>query len=131
MNSFSKTEVAIAALVKAKECYQAQDWVASIILAGAAQQILRDLCRSRGLASTLEQVGITKGSNFKDVHVLISSAYNSMKHADLDPDASVVASLEESQVLLVLAAADLVKLSVDFSTEVKDILSFVRTFQAH
>jgi hypothetical protein len=128
MQTHSKSEVAIAALLRAKECFQADDWISSTILAGAAQQVLRDLCEARGLPTTIGKVSASLGHQEIDVHNLIVCSYNGMKHADRDPDKDVSVSSAEPQALIVMAAADLARLNPPHSPEVDQIFKFARTF---
>jgi len=129
VKSYLKSEVAIAALLRAKECFLSSDWISSTILAGAAQQVLRDLCISRGIDTTIGKVSSSLGYNVRDIHNLVASAYNDMKHAERDPEALVLISSEEPKSLIVLAVADLARLNFPCSDEVGEILNFAKSFK--
>lgn len=129
MQRYSKTEIAITALLRAKQSFEVEDWISSTILAGAAQQVLRDLCEARGLTTAIETVSASIGHQVNDVHRLIASSYNGMKHANRDHDKYVTVSSAEPQALFVMAATDLVKLKPPYSSPVKEVLDFARSFK--
>jgi hypothetical protein len=129
METQSKSEVAVVALLKATQCYQNADWISSTILAGAAQQVFRDLCEARGIGSTIDMVSASLGYRTSDVHNLVVGSYNGMKHADRDPTSLVSVSPAEPQALIVMAAADLIRLNIPYSTAIGEILKFTKSFE--
>ena len=128
MAKHSKSSVAVSSLLRAKACYQDGDWISSTILAGAAQRILKDLCVAAGIEPTINTVSADLGRRPREVHDLIMASYNGMKHADRDPEGTVDATSEEPQALIVMAAADLVRLKTPYSPSVGEILKFARSF---
>ena len=128
MQTHSKSEVAVAALLRAKECFQAGDWISSTILAGAAQRVLRDLCEARGIPTTIGILSAYLGHKVCDVHKTITSSYNGMKHAKTDPDEDVSVSSAEPQALFVMAAADLARLNPPYAPAVGEVLNFAKSF---
>lgn len=128
MQAHSKSEVAVVALLRATQCYQNADWISATILAGAAQQVLRDLCEARGIGTTIDMVSASLGYRTSDVHNLVVASYNGMKHADRDPARDVFISSGEPQALMVMAATDLVRLNIPHSSAIGEILNFVKSF---
>jgi hypothetical protein len=129
MKTHSKSEAAVVALLKATHCYPNAVWILSTILAGAAQQVFRDLCEARGIGSTIEMVSASLGYRTSDVHNLVVGSYNGMKHADRDPTSLVSVSPAEPQALIVMAAADLIRLNIPYSTAIGEILKFTKSFE--
>lgn len=82
MKSHSKIEVAVTALLRAKELFLLGDYVSSTILAGAGQQILRDVCKSRGIEPTIKTISNESGHPAKLIHITA-------------PTRSVIGSLRE------------------------------------
>jgi len=130
MQTYSKSDVAMTALLRAKECFQAGDWISSTILAGAAHQVLRDLCEARDIPTTIGTLSASLGHQVSDVHNIIASSYNGMKHAKKDPDKDVSVSSAEPQALFVMAAADLARLNPSYSPEVGEVLKFAKSLNA-
>jgi hypothetical protein len=128
MATHSKSSVAICSLIRAKACYLEGDWISSTILAGAAQRILKDLCVAAGIESTIDTVSASLGRKPYEVHNLITTSYNGMKHADRDPEGTIDVSSKEPQALIVMAAADLVRLKIPYSSTVGEILNFAKSF---
>lgn len=128
MRTHSKSEVAVVALLRATQCYQSADWISATILAGAAQQVLRDLCEAHGIGTTIDMVSASLGHQTSEVHNLVVASYNDMKHADRDPTRDVSVSPEEPQALIVMAAADLVRLNIPYSPAIGEILRFAKSF---
>lgn len=128
MQAHSKSEIAVVALLRATQCYQNADWIAATILAGAAQQVLRDLCEARGIGTTIEMVSASLGHQTRDVHRIVVTSYNGMKHADREPTCDVLVSPAEPQALIVMAAADLARLNIPYSSAIGEILNFVMSF---
>ena len=130
MKSHSKIEVAVTALLRAKELFLLGDYVSSTILAGAGQQILRDVCKSRGIEPTIKTISNESGHPAKLIHNLVADAHNKMKHADIDPEGIVEVSKEEPRMLMTLAATDLMRLKEITSKEIADFIEFVQTLKA-
>ena len=130
MKSHSKIEVAVAALLRAKELFISGDYVSATILAGAGQQIIRDICKSRRIEPTIKTISNVSGHPAKLVHNLVADAYNKMKHADIDPGGVVEVSEEEPRMLMTLAATDLMRLKEIKSKDISDFIEFVRTVKA-
>jgi hypothetical protein len=97
-------------------------------LAGAAQQVLRDLCEARGIDITIDMVSASLGHQTSEVHNLVVASFNGMKHADRDPTCDVLVSPAESQALIVMAAADLARLNIPYSSAIGEILKFAKSF---
>jgi len=127
MKQHSKIEVAVTALISAKELFLLADYISSTILAGAGQQILRDVCKSRGIEPTIKTISEVSGHPAKLVHNLVAGTYNNMKHADNDPEGIVEVSEEEPRMLMTLAATDLMRLNEIQSKDISDFIEFVRT----
>jgi hypothetical protein len=130
MKSHSKIEVAVAALNRAKELFISGDYVSATILAGAGQQIIRDICKNRRIEPTIKTISNVSGHPAKLVHNLVADAYNKMKHADIDPDGIVEVSEDEPRMLMTLAATDLMRLKEVTSKEIADFIEFVQTLKA-
>lgn len=130
MKSHSKIEVAVTALLRAKELFLLDDYVSATILAGAGQQILRDVCKSRGVEPTIKTISDVSGHPAKLVHNLVADAYNKMKHADNDPEGLVEVSKEEPRMLMTLGATDLMRLKEIKSKEISDFVDFVQAIKA-
>ena len=130
MKSYSKIEVAVAALLRAKELFLSADYVSATILAGAGQQIIRDVCKSREVEPAIKTISNVSGHPAKLVHNLVADAYNKMKHADIDPEGIVEVSEDEPRMLMTLAATDLMRLKEITSKEIADFIEFVQTLKA-
>ena len=130
MKSHSKIEVAVTALLRAKELFLLDDYVSATILAGAGQQIVRDVCKSREIEPTIKTISDVSGHPTKMIHDLVVDAYNKMKHANNDPEGVIEVSKDEPRVLMTLAATDLMKLKEIKSQEISDFIEFVRTIDA-
>lgn len=126
MQSHSKIEIAVTALLRAKELFLSGDFVSATILAGAGQQIVRDVCKSREIEPTLKTISDVSGHPAKMVHNLVADAYNKMKHADNDPEGIVEVSEEEPRMLMTLAATDLMRLKEIRSQQISDFVEFIR-----
>ena len=126
MKSHSKIEVAVTALLRAKELFLLGDYVSATILAGAGQQIVRDVCKRRKIESTIKTISDVSGHSAKLIHNLVADTYNKMKHADNDPEGVVQVSEEEPRMLMTLAATDLMRLKEIKSKEISDFVDFVR-----
>lgn len=124
-----KHEVAIVALLSAIKCYELGNHVSAIILAGAARQILNDLCIAKKLQTTLDKICEATQNPTGQVHIFIAKTYNSLRHADRDPDQIINVSKDEAEMLITLASADLVRLNLPVTDEIKSILIFVKSFK--
>lgn len=130
MKSHSKIEVAVTALLRAKELFLVGDYVSATILAGAGQQIVRDVCQSRKVETTIKTISDVSGHSTKKIHSLVVDAYNKLKHADIDPEDLVEVSQDEPRVLMTLAATDLMRLKEIRSQEISDFIEFVRAIKS-
>lgn len=130
MQSFTKIQVATKALFQAKDAFLKGDYISSTILAGAAQQIVRDICKSRGVEPTIKTISNVSGHSGKLVHDLVTDAYNKMKHADVDPEGAVEVSEDEPRALMTLAVTDLMRLKEVSTKEISDFIEFVRTIKS-
>ncbi len=130
MKSHSKIEISVTALLRAKELFLLRDYVSATILAGAGQQIVRDVCKSRGVEPTIGTISSVSGHSAKLVHNLVADAYNKMKHADIDPEGFVEISEDEPRMLMTLAATDLMRLKEITSKEIADFIEFVQTLRS-
>ena len=130
MESHSEIEVAVTAVLRAKELFVLDDYVSATILAGAGQQILRDVCKSRGVEPTIKTISDVSGHPAKLVHNLVADAYNKMKHADNDPEGLVEVSKEEPRMLMTLGATELMRLKEIKSKEISDFVDFVQAIKA-
>ncbi len=125
----SKHDIAIVALLSAINCYKLKNYVSAIILVGAARQILNDLCIAKKLPTTLEKISETTQNTTKQVHRFIAETYNSLKHADRNPSQKIYVSEDEAKMLIIIASADLARLDLPTSKEIKTILVFSNSFQ--
>lgn len=130
MTVFSKVEIAVTLLIRAKELFKLGEYVPSTVLAGAGQQLLRDLCKARGVDPTIQTISEASGHSEKEIHRLVVDTYNKMKHADVDPDDSIVISEQEPRVLMTLAAVDLMRLKEIKSQEISDFLEFIQKIKS-
>jgi hypothetical protein len=130
MKVHSKIEVAVTALLQAKELFILGDYVSATILAGAGQQIVRDVCKSRGIEPTIKIISHVSGHPGKLIHNLVADVYNKMKHANIDPEGVVDVSEEEPRMLMTLAASDLMRIKEIKSKEISDFIEFVRNIKA-
>ncbi|WP_143474086.1 hypothetical protein [Limnohabitans sp. B9-3] len=130
MQTFTKIQVATISLIQAKEAFIRNDFVSATILSGAAQQIVRDICKSRGIEPTLKTISNVSGHSGQLVHDLVTDAYNKMKHADKDPEGVVEVSQDEPRALMTLAATDLMRLKEITSKEISEFVEFVRTIKS-
>ena len=128
MQAFTKIQVATTSLFQARDAFLRGDYISSTILAGAAQQIVRDICKSRGVEPTIKTISKVSGHSGKLVHELVTDAYNKMKHADLDPNEIVEVSSDEPQVLMTLAVTDLIRLRE--IKEHSELVGFVEKFKS-
>ena len=126
MSTYSKIEIAITSLLRAKDFFVTGDYVAATILAGAGQQIVRDVCKSRGIDPTIKTIINESGHSAKMVHNLVVETYNKMKHADSDPEGMVEVCEEEPRMLMTLAATDLMRMKEIKSKEVSEFIDFIR-----
>lgn len=129
MKSHSKIEVAVTALLRAKELFLLGDFVSATILAGAGQQILRDICENRGIEPTITTISDVSGHPVKLVRNLVAETYNKMKHADNDPEVIIEVSEEEPRMLMTLAATDLMRLKEIKSKEISDFVDFIQAIK--
>lgn len=129
MPNYSKIEIAITALIRAKELFILRDFVSATMLAGAGQQIVRDICKSKGIDPTIKTITDASGHPSKMVHNLVVDVYNKMKHADSDPEGMVEVCEEEPRMLMTLAATDLVRMKEIKSKEVSDFIDFIRNIK--
>ncbi len=125
----SQSEVAITALLTSIDCYRSGNHVSSIILSGAARQILNDLCISNQLPTTAKLIGKSTNKTTKQVHDFIADTYNSLRHANRNPGQLIIVSKDESKMLIIMAASDLARLNPPSTQQIKQILNFANSFQ--
>ena len=130
MKTYTKIEIALNALYGAKELFINKDYISANILAGAGQQIVRDLCISRGIGPTLETISEVVNHPTNVVRNLLVDAYNKMKHAERDPDELVNISHQEPIALMTVAATDLVRLNVVRTQKTVEFFEFVQALKA-
>jgi hypothetical protein len=129
MTSYSKCQVAVELLTQAVRLHSEKNLVAAIVLSGAAQQILRDVCKTKAISSTLNDLAQSHGKDVKELHRLIVAVYNKFKHADVEQgDVAVVD--EEARVLITLAAADLMRLNLPLTDDTKKIVDYANSMRA-
>jgi len=131
MEKFTKIEVAINLLTRSKELFQLRDYASATVLAGAGQQIIRDVAKHRGVEPTIHTISSTSGQSVKKIHDLVVGSYNSLKHADMNPEEIVEVSEDDARVLLTLAATDLMRMKEIKSQEISDIIEFVRKIKSN
>ena len=124
-NSYSKIEVAIELMLCAKNLYQQENHVCATILAGAAQQIVRDLCKANQIEPTIKTLAEHQCRDGTELHDFISFTYNKLKHANREQN-DVVVGEDEARVLIELAATDLIRLKVNPNQSIVEILNFVK-----
>ena len=125
----SQFEVAVIALLSSIDCYKSENYVSSIILSGAARQVLNDLCISNQLPTTAELIGESTQKTTKQVHDFIAETYNSLKHADRNPGQQISVSEDEARMLIIAAASDLTRLNPQINENIKQIIYFAKSFQ--
>jgi len=130
MSQHSRLEIAIEALLQAQKFYEASNYICAVILAGASQQVIHDLCIANGKESVIKTIGQLSGHGAKKVHNLIVDSYNKSKHADRDPNDSVFVSSDEARVLMTVAATDLLKFPHVLSKEVLEFFDFIRSIRS-
>ena len=123
MKTYTKTEIAINLLLSSGENYRTQNYISAIVLAGAAQQILRDLCKTKEIKSSIKSLACNQNKTGRELHKLITATYNRLKHADLG-QRNVEICAEEFKVLHELAATDLLRLNSPPCEELKKIINF-------
>ncbi len=121
---YAKSEIAVKALMHSIDCYRSKDYISSIILSGASRQILNDLCRANSLPTTVEKISETTRKTRAQVHEFVAQTYNSLKHADKDPEKPIEVSGDEAKMLILLASADLARLNYTTLQDIKLILEF-------
>lgn len=126
MTTFSKVEIAVTLLIRAKELFKLGEYVSSTVLAGAGQQLLRDLCVARGVDPTIQTISEVSGHSKRKIHDLVVETYNKIKHADIDPDDCVEIAEDVPRVLMTLAAVDLMRLKEIKSYQIADFIEFIQ-----
>lgn len=126
---YSKIEIAIHSLITAKDFHQKGDYIISTILSGPAQQVLRDLCKSRNIEPVIKTISNKSGHSEKDIHEMLVETYNGMKHADKDPEASVEVLEAISRSLMTVAATDLMRLNEIKSKDISDFVDYVKSIK--
>lgn len=129
MAEHSRIGVAIEALLQAGEFYKAENYICAVILAGASQQVLRDLCVANGVEPTVKTVARLSDKSTNMVHNMIVAAYNKTKHADVDPKDPVFISKDEARMLITIATTDLMRLQPIENQKIMDFLNFVRNIR--
>lgn len=122
-------DIAIESLLQARLHFESQNYICAVILSGAAQRVLRDLCLNKKLMSTVEIIELDSGHSWKKVDKILTDCFNKTKHARMDSSESVSISSQEARVLMTVAASDLVKLYVNPSKDVADFYDFIRSIK--
>jgi hypothetical protein len=125
----TKLEIAVSSLTTARKLFADGDYISSNILAGAGQQILRDLCLSRGIETTIATLSSSTGHPVNDIHNLVVNSYNKMKHADKDPNDDIEVSEDAPRALIVLAATDLMRLNAPPSKDIVEFIEFAKSIK--
>lgn len=125
MRKYSKIEVAVELLIDAKKLLENGRYVSATVLAGAAQQIVRDICRKKQIDPAIKTLAKNEILDRTELHDFISCTYNKLKHANKE-QFDVVVSEDETRVLMGLAATDLMRLNVNPNKSIVDILNFVK-----
>ena len=125
MSNYKQIEIAIESLLQAQKFYEASNFICSVILGGAGQRILHDLCSTEGIEPVVETIGNFNGHGKNRVHGLITNCYNKLKHADRDANDDVFVSSDEARVLLTVAATDLLRLNTTKSVEILNFIKFI------
>lgn len=131
MSEYSRIEIAIESLIQAQKLYGESNFICSVILAGAAQQVIRDLCKSKKIEPVIKTIGKISGRKPKDIHDLIVESYNKSKHADINPNENVFVSADEARVLMTVAATDLMRIDRIQSKRVMDFIEFIRSIKSN
>ncbi|PIZ76619.1 hypothetical protein COY05_00565 [Candidatus Peregrinibacteria bacterium CG_4_10_14_0_2_um_filter_38_24] len=77
------------------------DTVSTHTLTGAANQILRDIGKHRGIDSMKESfLKMTKPEKVKEMKALLNSTQSFFKHADNDPEGTIDFNPEETYIYL-------------------------------
>jgi hypothetical protein len=126
VTTYTRTQVAIILLNDAKDLYTKGKFISSIVLAGAAQQLLRDLCRNVKIDPTIKILSNIQNIHGQGLHDLIAETYNKLKHADKE-QGDVEVDKDEAKILLVLAASDLMRLNYPQNDIIKNFLKFADT----
>lgn len=87
--------------------FEERDAVSIYTLAHAARILLADLCKSKGIKHTLEDVSVVSGLELPDIYGHLAMPANFFKHADRDPE-SVFMDFDEKELdgLLLIACKD-------------------------
>ena len=125
MSLQSRLSIGVDILDKAVKMFDDNDIVVSTVLAGAAQQLFRDICLSKELKPAIQKLSENEGKTAKSLHDLITETYNKLKHADWE-QGDVEVTVNDVKVLLVLAATDLLKLNPESDERIKRIKSGVK-----
>jgi magnesium-transporting ATPase (P-type) len=91
-----------------------------------AQQVLRDICKSKSLEPTIRTFANNEKRDGKGLHDLIAETYNKLKHADEEQD-DVEVLEDDLRVLVVLAVTDLLRLNLPHTDSIKSILEFQKS----
>ena len=106
--------------------YSKGNFTSAIVLAGAAQQLLRDICKDAKIEPTIKILADNEGRDGQGLHDLIVETYNRLKHADKEQgDVEVVEG--DAKVLMVLGASDLMRLNISKNDVIKNFLKFAET----
>lgn len=124
MAIFTKENVAIDLLLHAVRMRQEGSLMAAILLSGASQQILRDICVSKNIVPAIETLANNSDPGVKKLHDFIVDTYNKLKHADKEQD-NVDVNDTDAKVLIGLAATDLMRLNLPQNDAIKTILRSV------
>lgn len=112
MATYSRTEIAIRSIVTAKSLYEQGLFTEATVLAGSAQQIIRDICRHQSIEPAVKTMSVLRRSSVEQIVQIVHSAYNNLKHADRNTDDPVDVPDDEALFLIKLACIDLMRLSI-------------------
>lgn len=125
MSNYSRLDVAIESLMQARMHFESGNFICAVILSGAAQRVLRDLCRNQSIVTTVEIIEAETGHHWRAVDALLTACFNKTKHARKDSCESVSIGSEDAKALMAVAASDLAKLFKGSSKEVSDFYEFI------
>ena len=103
--SVTKLEAAERQLrVAIRSFFEGKDLIAVHTLAAAAQEVLRDLGRPRGIKSIFKGSDRIRPEKTKEINAIFNEAQNFFKHADRDPSENLKFHYEATKYYLLDAA---------------------------
>jgi hypothetical protein len=104
--------------------FERRDLVAVHTLAAAAQEVLRDLGRPRGIKSIFKDSDLIRPEHREEVANRLNEAQNFLKHADRDPDKQLQFWYEATQFYLLDAALLYYRLTDQQFPEITGLLAW-------